>query len=83
MFFLNIEPSFATVAAVALTFYLILYRLQTVKSHPDEPPIIPSAVPYVGHLLGMALKGGRYIKQIGLVPQRVTQCLTIFCCAVC
>lgn len=51
--------------AVLTTIYLILYRLQTLKKHPDEPPIIASAIPYVGHLLGMAVSGGRYVKGIG------------------
>ncbi|KAH8884603.1 cytochrome P450 [Thozetella sp. PMI_491] len=64
--FLNIEPSWTTAAAVVLTLYLLLYRLQTVKAHANEPPIIASAVPFVGHLLGMAIHGGRYIKGIGL-----------------
>lgn len=53
------------VAAVLSTVYLILYRLQTIKKHPDEPPIIASAIPYVGHILGMATQGGRYVKGIG------------------
>jgi hypothetical protein len=53
------------VAALVSTVYLILYRLQTRKRHPDEPPIIASGVPFVGHLLGMALQGGKYVKGIG------------------
>ncbi len=65
MLSLNLESAFATAAAVALTLYLILYRLQTIKSHPNEPPSIASTVPFVGHLLGMAIHGGRYIKGIG------------------
>ncbi|KAL2015754.1 hypothetical protein VTK56DRAFT_4864 [Thermocarpiscus australiensis] len=56
---------FTAVAAV-LAAYLLLYRWQLVKAHPDEPPIIPSAIPFVGHLLGMALQGGRYVKNMGL-----------------
>lgn len=59
----------ATVAAaVVSTLWLLLYSLQRVKKHRDEPPIIPSAIPFVGHLLGMALFGGRYIKNIGYAP---------------
>lgn len=57
----------AAAAAALLAVYLLLYRLQLVKAHPDEPPIIPSAVPFAGHLLGMALQGGRYVKNLGLV----------------
>ncbi|KAK4044260.1 cholesterol 7-alpha-monooxygenase [Parachaetomium inaequale] len=52
--------------AILLTSYVLLYRWQLVKADPDEPPIIPSAVPFVGHLLGMALQGGRYVKNLGL-----------------
>ncbi|KAK5662090.1 hypothetical protein OQA88_10205 [Cercophora sp. LCS_1] len=52
--------------AILTTIYLIFYRLQTSKKHPDEPPVIASAIPYVGHLLGMALFGGRYVKGIGI-----------------
>jgi len=53
-------------AAIAGTLYLLLYRLQTSKKHAHEPPIIAPAIPYVGHLLGMAFQGGRYVKGIGL-----------------
>ncbi len=53
------------VIAVLSTLYLALYRLQTIKKHPDEPPIVAASVPFVGHLLGMALQGGRYIKGLG------------------
>jgi hypothetical protein len=53
------------VAGVVSTLWLLLYGLQRVKKHRDEPPIIASTIPYVGHLLGMALFGGRYIKNIG------------------
>lgn len=63
----HLEPGLATAAIVVLTLYLVLYKLQTAKAHPNEPPIVASGVPFVGHLLGMALKGGRYIKQIGFV----------------
>lgn len=45
--------------------YLLLYRWQLVKNHPDEPPIIPSAIPFLGHPLRMALQGGRYVKNLG------------------
>jgi hypothetical protein len=56
-----------SVLALAVLFvgYLLLYRWQLVKAHPDEPPIIPSRIPFVGHLLGMALQGGRYVKNLG------------------
>ncbi|KAM7224040.1 cholesterol 7-alpha-monooxygenase [Rhypophila decipiens] len=46
--------------------YLALYALQSLKSHPNEPPILPSRIPYIGHLLSMTLQGGRYLKNLGL-----------------
>jgi hypothetical protein len=55
----------ATTIALLVTTYLLLYRWQLVKTHPNEPPVIPSAVPFVGHLLGMALLGGKYVKNLG------------------
>jgi hypothetical protein len=57
----------ATALAVAalVTCYLLLYRWQLVKTHPDEPPIIPSALPFIGHPLRMALQGGRHVKNLG------------------
>ena len=54
-----------TTIVLLVTTYLLVYRWQLVKTHPDEPPIIPSAVPFVGHLLGMALLGGKYVKNLG------------------
>ncbi|KAK0617113.1 cytochrome P450 [Immersiella caudata] len=60
------QPLIATVVAVLSALYVVLYRLQSVKRHPDEPPVIAAGVPYLGHLLGMAMFGGRYVKGIGL-----------------
>jgi hypothetical protein len=41
------------------------FYLSSAKLHPQEPPVITSVVPFVGHLLGMIVNGGRYIKSIG------------------
>lgn len=54
------------IAGVILVLYLVLYRLQTIPRHPNEPPILPSRLPFAGPLVGMALQGGRYLKQLGL-----------------
>ncbi|KAK0709532.1 cytochrome P450 [Lasiosphaeria miniovina] len=53
-------------ALVVVSLYLVLYRLQLTKTHPNEPPIVASPIPFVGHLLGMAVQGGRYVKGLGL-----------------
>lgn len=63
----DIRTTTMTTALVVLfTLYIILYRLQLIKKHKDEPDVIPSAIPFVGHLLGMALLGGKYVKGLGL-----------------
>ncbi|ERS99136.1 hypothetical protein HMPREF1624_04332 [Sporothrix schenckii ATCC 58251] len=56
------------------TLYFILYRLQLRRSRPDEPPVIPApGLPFLGHVLCMALQGGRYMQQLGLRIQHVAQ----------
>lgn len=64
-----------TILAVLLATYLLLIHLSTQKWHPTEPPIVPCPfplpLPYVGHLLGMALQGGHYIKQLGIAHPRL------------
>jgi hypothetical protein len=55
----------ATSVLILITAYGFLYRLQLVKSGENEPPTLPSSAPFVGHLLGMILQGGRYIKTLG------------------
>lgn len=61
-------PSAATAVGVgALTVFCALYLNSRRKWHPKEPTVLPPWIPFVGHLLGMALQGGRYIKRIGYV----------------
>lgn len=45
--------------------FLLLKRQSTRKIDPREPPIIPSAIPYGGHLLGLLWYGSRYLKWLG------------------
>jgi cytochrome P450 len=49
-----------------ITIYAAIYWLSTRPLDAREPPIVPSGIPYLGHLLGMVLQGGRYVKEIGL-----------------
>ncbi|KAI0002619.1 cytochrome P450 [Xylariaceae sp. FL0662B] len=56
----------ATGVILVLTLYTTACLLSLRKIHPREPPVVPSPVPLVGHLLGMALQGGKYIKNLGL-----------------
>ncbi|KAJ7471957.1 cytochrome P450 [Mycena latifolia] len=62
----HLDSGLVTAATVVSTLYLILYLLQTVKNHANEPPIVASRIPFVGPLLGMVLEGGRHVKNIGL-----------------
>ncbi|KAJ7643991.1 cytochrome P450 [Roridomyces roridus] len=70
MAILSLDPTLTAAVVASCTVYLVLYRLQTLKLHPNEPPIVPSRLPYVGHLLGMVLEGGRYVKSIGYTTRR-------------
>lgn len=54
-----------TLAALAVTALAMASYLLSTKLHPQEPPVIVPSLPLLGHLLGMALHGGRYIKSIG------------------
>ncbi|KAI1275513.1 cytochrome P450 [Xylaria sp. FL0933] len=55
----------ATCLAVVLAVYGLLYHYSTQKMDPKEPPVIGSGIPSIGHILGMALHGGKYIKNLG------------------
>ncbi|KAI1494949.1 cytochrome P450 [Biscogniauxia mediterranea] len=56
----------ATCVVTLITAYAILYQLSCRQLDPREPPVIASPIPYVGHLLGMAFQGGRYVKNLGI-----------------
>jgi hypothetical protein len=71
MFFVpsDSDISLTIITAILLVFSLFLYldRVQKAKFNPDEPPIIPSYPPFVGHVLGMIIYGGRYMKTLGYI----------------
>jgi hypothetical protein len=47
----------------SLSFLAVLYAvLRPRKWSPDEPPLIPSSLPYIGHAVGMLREGGRYFR---------------------
>ncbi|KAI1387763.1 cytochrome P450 [Hypoxylon trugodes] len=56
----------ATTLIGAATLYFILYHISSRKLDPREPPILAPSIPIIGHILGMALWGGAYIKNIGI-----------------
>lgn len=56
----------ATAIIGIITLYFITYQLSSRKIDSREPPVIAPTIPIVGHILGMALLGGRYIKNLGI-----------------
>ncbi|KAL8808469.1 MAG: hypothetical protein Q9182_000019 [Xanthomendoza sp. 2 TL-2023] len=42
----------------ALTF--AIFHAYIPRHHPDEPPVIPSTIPLIGHIIGLIRYGGRY-----------------------
>lgn len=56
----------ATVTIILLALSFAFRYTSGEKLHPSEPTVIQPWVPLIGHLLGMAMHGGRYIKRLGL-----------------
>ncbi|KAI1174350.1 cytochrome P450 [Nemania sp. FL0916] len=56
----------ATTTAIVVAVYALLYQYSKQKINAKEPAVIASSVPFVGHILGMALHGGKYIKNLGI-----------------
>ncbi|KAI1310637.1 cytochrome P450 [Xylaria venustula] len=57
--------SIATCIAIVFAAYGLMYQYSTQKLDAKEPTIIASGIPFIGHILGMALHGGKYIKNLG------------------
>ncbi|KAK5626333.1 hypothetical protein RRF57_002048 [Xylaria bambusicola] len=55
----------ATCIIIIFTVYGLVHRYSAQKVDAREPSVIPSIIPFVGHILGMALYGGKYIKNLG------------------
>ena len=49
-------------AALAAAFCLHIYHIP--KHASNEPPIITSSIPYIGHILGLLKYGTRYYQRI-------------------
>ncbi|KAI0483525.1 cytochrome P450 [Xylaria cf. heliscus] len=59
-----LSPIATWITIVAVT-YALMYQYSKQKLDVKEPPVITSSVPFIGHLLGMAIYGGKYIKGLG------------------
>lgn len=68
MALLDIEAwpiSLTSVTIGVLTLSFVLRYTSGRKLHPSEPTVVQPWIPLIGHLLGMAIHGGRYIKRLG------------------
>lgn len=54
----------ADILIVGLVLVVPVVYFSGGKRHPQEPPIIQPWVPVIGHLLGMLMEGGHYVKRI-------------------
>ena len=55
-------PSGLVAALAGAVFAYALYSFLGSKRDPREPPYITSAIPLIGHLLGMAYQGADYFR---------------------
>ncbi|KAI1132917.1 cytochrome P450 [Nemania abortiva] len=55
----------ATYVVAAIVAYVLAYQYSTQKLDAKEPTVLAPSIPFVGHILGMALHGGKYIKNLG------------------
>ncbi|EXV05688.1 cytochrome P450 [Metarhizium robertsii] len=57
---INILPAGVASLIVGLLTTVVALRLAAGrKVHPNEPTVLPSWIPFIGHLVGMAIYGGR------------------------
>ena len=59
-----ISSRFVLVACVVLVILFVIHQHAGRMLDPQEPPLVRSPIPYVGHVIGMILYGGRYTKRI-------------------
>lgn len=53
--------------ALAVLVGVLLSKFFSLKMDPREPPLVPSKVPLIGHIIGMVQEGPQYLKRIGYV----------------
>lgn len=63
----SLVPSPTSTLFVLVTLLFLLTHLARQKHHPSEPSIVPPQIPlpYIGHLISMALQGSHYLKHLG------------------
>ena len=42
--------------------WYLLDSLYAPKKYPNEPPLVPQFIPYIGHILGLLRHGTRYFE---------------------
>lgn len=52
----------ATLGATSAAVWYLLDYVYIPKHLPNEPPMLPSRIPYIGHIMGLAQHGTRYFE---------------------
>lgn len=50
--------------AVVAVAVLALRRFTQYQHDPREPPVVPTRIPYVGHIVGLIRHGAKYFQMI-------------------
>ena len=58
----SLFSAFVGISLLVVIVYVSLVYLFSPKYDPREPPVIPSLIPYVGHILGLLRYGQRYFE---------------------
>lgn len=57
-------PYFTSIVAAAATLFVwyVLDHVYVPKHLSNEPPLLPSRIPYIGHIIGLLRHGTRYFE---------------------
>lgn len=60
----NGETSKVSTALLVLALGTLIWFIRTPTSDPREPPVLSPRVPYIGHLLGLAIDQAEYLQKL-------------------
>lgn len=56
----KIDATTLVLLALATALFFVLEYFMGIRLDRKEPPLIPSRIPYVGHIIGLIRNGTRY-----------------------
>jgi len=64
---MDLPPVVPSLSALAISTFLAILLQQFLQPKKDasEPPYVPMAVPYIGHLIGVMRKQADYYREMG------------------